>query len=298
MYSQAHQRHDRDRPAQVEGSPPRPQHLLGIPDVGRHVGGGPLGRAGRAAPGRRRARSGRCLRTRSGSPGDTPGRPGGCSARSAGRCPGQETAGFRPPWPGRRTARPRKARLARAAGQDGRVGRDHLLRGLQVGGEVVPPAEPVVVHPGGMGHARVERDSFGGRVADLSHELPSLSAAASAARNRNRCAPVERNAAAPPHSARTTTIISPNGLGIRPAKQLPAPGVALPAALHVPTTWGSRSYTADAARVYPEDLVPQGQGDLQFAELADHQLESALSVRPGKRPGTSGLGIALTAWRS
>jgi hypothetical protein len=36
-----------------------------------------------------------------------------------------------------------------------------------------------------MGHACVERDFFGGRVAGVSHEPPSLSAAASAARNRN-----------------------------------------------------------------------------------------------------------------
>jgi MFS family permease len=48
----------------------------------------------------------------------------------------------------------------------------------------------------------------------------------------------------------------------------------------------------------PTTSGPALRGDLQFAELADHQVESALSVRPGKRPGTSGLGIALTAWRS
>ena len=63
--------------------------------------------------------------------------------------------------------------------------RRHLAHAVSVCLEEAS-AEPVVIHPGGMGHARVERHSFGDRVAALRHELPSLSATASAARNRNR----------------------------------------------------------------------------------------------------------------
>ena len=185
---QDHQRHDRDRPAQVEGLRRARQHLLGVPDVGRNVGDGPLGRAGQQCPGVSE-------HDRVVVDVHDPGVWGDLLGDLVGVLRGRQTGAQvkKLPDPGLRGQVAHRASEEGPVGshamQDGRVGRDHLLPGLPVGGEVILPAEPVVVHPGGMGPARVERDSFGGRVAGLSHEPPSLSAAASAARNRNRFPP-------------------------------------------------------------------------------------------------------------
>ena len=60
--------------------------------------------------------------------------------------------------PGQEAHRPGEERPVGPCGQpDLREGLDRLLARGPVGGEVVLPAEPVVVHPGDVRHARVDR---------------------------------------------------------------------------------------------------------------------------------------------
>jgi hypothetical protein len=132
MYLQDHQRHDRDRPAQVESLRRARQHLLGVPDVGRHVGGDPLGRAGQQGPGV--AEHDRVI-VDVHDPGVRGDLLGDLVGVLRGRQAGAQVKKLLDPGLRGQVAyrASEEGLVAPHARQDGRVGRDHLLRGLPVG---------------------------------------------------------------------------------------------------------------------------------------------------------------------
>ncbi len=153
---QHHQGHDRDGLAEVQQLGGLAEDLAGLPGVGVHVGGGALGGAGQQRPGV--GQHDRVIvhvddaRLRRRPLGHLVGVVGG---RQAG-ADVQEL-----PHPGlvdQVLHRPAQERpVGPDAGQHARVGRDDLLGGLAVGLVVVLAAEPVVVDPGRVGHADIER---------------------------------------------------------------------------------------------------------------------------------------------
>jgi hypothetical protein len=130
---QDHQRHDRDRPAEVECFRRGSQHLLRVPDIGRYVRGGTFAGAGQQRPGVGKHHR---VVVDVDNPGIRGNALGHLMSVLRGRQPGAEIKELPDPrFRGQVAHRAaEECPVGTHAGQDGRVGGDHLLRGLPVGG--------------------------------------------------------------------------------------------------------------------------------------------------------------------